>query len=55
MTPQEIAQRFGDETLARLYDDILDNPVHQLATWILHFYNEEQIKAWIEGLNEEQE
>ena len=47
MTPEEIKKHFGKEALDMLYDCLLQNPVHELANWILMFHTEEQIGAWI--------
>jgi hypothetical protein len=47
MTPEEIKKHFGKEALDMLYDCLLQNPVHELADWILMFHTEEQIGAWI--------
>jgi hypothetical protein len=52
MTPQEIAQRFGDETLARIYDYILSAPAYQLADWILSLYSPADIQILIDRLDE---
>lgn len=53
MNPEDIAQQFGDESLARLYDVILDRPVHDLADWILSFHTPAQIAQWILQLKED--
>ena len=53
MNPEEIAERYGDECLALLYDCILQNPVHDLADWILSFYTPTQIAQWILDLQED--
>mgnify|MGYP006286295447 CR=1 FL=1 len=54
MNPEDIAQQFGDESLARLYDCILQNPVHELANWILSFHTPTQIAQWILQLQEDE-
>jgi hypothetical protein len=54
MTPEEIEARYGKEALDRLYDCLLQNPVHDLADWILTFYDE-QIDAWIKQLKADEE
>ena len=53
MTPQEIAQRFGDETLARIYDYILSAPAYQLADWILSLYSPADIEILIDYLKDD--
>lgn len=55
MNPEDIAERFGDESLARLYDCILQNPVHDLADWILSFYTPPQIAQWLLELQEDED
>ncbi len=55
MTSDEIAARFGQEALNMLYDCILQNPVHELADWILMYHTEEQVGEWIEGLKKDME
>jgi hypothetical protein len=55
MTPEEIQARFGKEALEMLYDCILQNPVHELADWILMFHTGEQIDAWINTLKADEE
>jgi hypothetical protein len=50
MTPDEIKKHFGEDALNMLYDCILQNPVHELADWILMFHTSEQIGAWINTL-----
>ena len=37
MTPEEIKQHFGEDALNKLYDVLLDRPVHALADWILSY------------------
>ena len=51
MTPEDIKHHFGADALNKLYDVILDQPVHELADWIfgeqfivLAFTNPEQKK-----------
>ena len=46
MRPEDIAKQFGDETLARLYDEIFNKPVHVLADWILSLYSSKDIQQW---------
>jgi hypothetical protein len=55
MTPEEIEARYGKEALDRLYDCLLQNPVHDLADWILTFYDEQAIDAWIKQLKADEE
>ena len=55
MTPEEIQARFGKEALDMLYDCLLQNPVHELADWILMYHTEEQINMWITQLNVDEE
>ena len=55
MTPQEIETRFGKEALNMLYDCLLQNPVHDLADWILSYHDEQQIGDWIVGLKSDME
>ena len=50
MTPKEIEERFGKEALGMLYDCLLQNPVHDLADWILLYHDEQQIGDWVLGL-----
>ena len=47
MTPEEIKTRFGQPALDMLYDCILQNPVHELADWIISYHTEAQIVDWI--------
>ncbi len=53
MNPEEIAQRYGDEALARLYDVIFDRSIHDMADWILSFYTPAQIAQWLLQLQED--
>jgi hypothetical protein len=46
MTPEEIEARYGKDILNMMYDSILQNPVHELADWILSMYTEQDIKEW---------
>ena len=55
MTPEQIERMFGKEALDMLYDCLLQNPVHELADWILTFYDEQAIDAWIVGLKADEE
>jgi hypothetical protein len=55
MTPEEIQARFGKEALEMLYDCLLQNPVHELANWILAYHTSEQIDAWINTLKADEE
>ena len=54
MTPQEIETRFGKEALDKLYDDILQNAVHDLADWILSYHTQEEVGDWITQLQEDE-
>ena len=55
MTPEQIERMFGKESLEMLYDCLLQNPVHDLADWILSYHTEEQIGDWIVGLKADME
>ena len=55
MTPKEIEERFGKEALAMLYDCLLQNPVHDLADWILSYHTQEQVGDWIAQLIADEE
>jgi hypothetical protein len=55
MTPEKIEAMFGREALEMLYDCLLQNPVHELADWILSYHDEQQIGDWIVGLKTDQE
>ena len=55
MTPEEIEKHFVKEALEMLYDCLLQNPVHELADWILSYHTGEQIGAWIRTLKEDEE
>jgi len=55
MTPEEIKKHFGEDALNMLYDCLLQNPVHELADWILSYHDEQQIGDWIFGLKADQE
>jgi hypothetical protein len=55
MTPKEIEERFGKEALNMLYDCLLQNPVHDLADWVLSYHTGEQIGSWITQLQEDME
>ena len=55
MTPEEIQARFGKAALDKLYDCLLQNPVHELAAWILMYHTEKQIDEWIAGLKADEE
>jgi hypothetical protein len=55
MTPKEIEERFGKEELEILYDCLLQNPVHELADWILAYHTSEQIGSWITQLIADEE
>ena len=50
MTPKQIEERFGKKALEMLYDCLLQNPVHDLADWIISYHTEEQIVDWITQL-----
>ena len=47
MTSAEIEKKFGKKAIEMLYDCILQNPVHELADWIISYHTEEQIVDWI--------
>ena len=55
MTSTEIKLMFGEEALNMLYDCLLQNPVHDLADWILSYHDEQQIGDWIVGLKSDME
>ena len=55
MTPEEIEARYGKEALAMLYDCLLQNPVHDLADWILSYHTQEQVGDWIAQLIADEE
>ena len=55
MTPEEIKQHFGEDSLNLLYDCILQNPVHALANWILELTPEKDIATWITDLKTDEE
>jgi hypothetical protein len=55
MTPKQIEERFGTQALHMLYDCILQNPVHELANWILMYHTDEQIGDWIVQLKADME
>jgi hypothetical protein len=55
MTPEEIETRYGKDGLNMLYDCLLQNPVHELANWILMYHTDEQIGAWIKQLRADME
>ena len=55
MTPEKIERMFGKESLAMLYDCLLQNPVHELADWILMYHTEEQINMWIKQIQADEE
>lgn len=54
MNPEDIKKHFGEDALNMLYDCLLENPVHELADWILALHTEQQIGQWIATLREEQ-
>ena len=54
MNPEEIKHHFGADALNKLYDVILDRPVHELADWILSFHTEAQIAAWLMVLKQDE-
>jgi hypothetical protein len=54
MTPEEITKHFGADALNMLYDCIMQNPVHDLANWLLSLYTEQQIAEWIMTLKQDQ-
>ena len=55
MTPEEIIKHFGREALDKLYDCILQNPVHALADWILSYQSEKEIAQWVTQLRQDEE
>jgi len=55
MTPENIKRMFGEDSLNMLYDCLLQNPVHDLADWILSYHDEQQIGDWIFGLKADEE
>jgi hypothetical protein len=55
MTPENIKRMFGEDSLNMLYDCLLQNPVHELADWILSYHDEQQIGDWIFGLKADEE
>lgn len=55
MTPEEIEARYGRDALNMMYDSILQNPVHELANWILSMYTEQDIKEWVAQLIKDEE
>ena len=55
MTPENIKAMFGEDSLNMIYDVLLQNPVHELADWILTFYSDEEVGKWINELKADQE
>ena len=55
MTPDEIKKHFGEEALNMLYDDMLQNPKHELVNWILEQTDEAKIATWITDLKADEE
>lgn len=55
MTPREIEARFGTEAFNRLFDDMLQNPKHELVSWVLELTSEEEIAEWIADLMSDDE
>jgi len=55
MTPEEITKHFGKDALNKLYDVILDRPVHELADWVLLYQSEQEIGKWLLDLKEDEE
>lgn len=53
MTPEEIKKHFGADALNDLYDCIFQNPVHELADWILSYHDEKAIARWVMQLRED--
>ena len=47
MTPEEIEEHFGRDSLNLLYDCLLQNTVHGLADWILALHTEQEIGEWV--------
>ena len=54
MTPEEIKQHFGEDALNKLYDVLLDRPVHALADWILSYQSEKEIAQWVMQLRQDE-
>jgi hypothetical protein len=52
MTPKQIEERFGTQSLEMLYDYLLEFPVHELADWVLSYHTDEQIGDWIVQLKD---
>ena len=55
MTPEAIARHFGKNSLDKLYDVLLDRPVHELADWVLSYMSERQIGEWLMQLKQDEE
>lgn len=55
MTPEEITKHFGKDALNKLYDVILDRPVHELADWVLLYQSEQEIGKWLFELKQDEE
>lgn len=55
MTPKEIEARYGKEAFERLFDDLLQNPKHELVSWVLELTSEEEIAEWIADLQSDEE
>ena len=55
MTPEEIEARYGKEALERLFDDMLQNPKHELVSWVLELTSDEEIDEWIADLQSDEE
>ena len=53
MNPDEIVKHFGKERLDMLYDIIMQNPIYELADWILSLHTEQQIAKWIIQLEQD--
>lgn len=55
MTPEEIEEHFGKESLEMLYDCVLQNPAYALADWIFSLMPEKEIADWIGTLKADEE
>ena len=55
MTPEEIEARYGKEAFERLFDDMLQNPKHELVSWVLELTSDEEIDEWIADLQSDEE
>ena len=55
MTPQEIKDKFGEDALNMLYDDMLQNPKHELVDWVFELTDEAEIAEWVADLKQDME